>query len=122
MAGTPPGRTVRPVTDCPNCLGQLDQANVRAGQATHPTCTPIAAKACDVAAAGPAGPAHCGGGAPMRYEGQGRYCDSHARMMIPRSQWQARGVPEPPKAAPAAKGQARAGAEPAALDLEAEPG
>lgn len=56
---------------------------------------------------------------PMQYP-DGKYCGHHARMMTPRVQWEATGVPEPPQAAKAAT--AEAGPRAAELGLEAEPG
>ena len=59
---------------------------------------------------------------PLTYQ-DGTYCGNHARMMTPRAQWQARGVPEPPK--PPAKAAAAASADEApalSLEAEAEPG
>lgn len=124
---------------CADCLTPMDPALAKLGYTRHPTCTPgrladprggrpqlrvvpaapepyepVPADACDVGWKCP------GGEPPMQYPG-GRYCGHHARMMTPRVQWAAGGVPEPPDAR-AARAAKAAGAAEAAAELEAEPG
>lgn len=90
------------MADCQaGCGTELHPALVRAGIAVHPACAgpmprpahatataaPVPSESCDVLG--------CKDGPVAYYEGQGTYDASHARMMIPRREWEAHRVPEP---------------------------